>query len=84
MPGLDQLYPPKRDDRAPLRHRTHLQRFRRSGAGDNAEEMRAVRGSIVDAETAFAIAAGATEEKRELGAAVHAVCRATESSDRRL
>ena len=34
----------QRDDRAPLRHRTHLQRFRRSGARDNPEEMRAVRG----------------------------------------
>ena len=44
--GLDQLYVPKRDDRAPLRHRTHLQRFRRFGAGDNPEEMRAVSGRL--------------------------------------
>ena len=34
--------PSKRDDRAPLPHRTHLQRDWRSRAGHNAEEMRAV------------------------------------------
>ena len=44
--GLDQLHVPERDDRAPLRHRARLQRFRRSGARDNPEEMRAVRGRL--------------------------------------
>ena len=42
MRGFDQLHAPKRDDRAPLPHRTHLQRVWRSGACHNPEEMRAV------------------------------------------
>ena len=44
MPGLDQLHAPERDDRAALRHRTYLQRFRRSGARHNPQEMPAVTG----------------------------------------
>jgi hypothetical protein len=48
MPGLDQLHAPERNDRAPLRHRTHLQRFRRSGARHNPEEMPAVAGTALN------------------------------------
>ena len=44
MPGFDQLHASERDDRAALRDRTHLQRFRRSGARHNLEEMPEVAG----------------------------------------